>query len=222
MKHGVLVLRLLRQVGLHATLIICNKKNGKLFVNFDSEIFQLIREAKCLVKLGIDIPEEAKIVLLQEETFKAYYNDLKFMLSEYERITARIIPVTTKLLAPYIRTLDLKLRPGMVSLTWTSMNIDQYKNSIYSGLKRLEEMVLKINDIVENRITKNLKLVSRTILIYKAELSIEKRSNRKGLSAVQGTYKKQQQLIHDTREFGMNIRTFRKDFETNGPMLYYN
>ena len=81
-------------------------------------------------------------------------------------------------------------------------------------------MVLKINDIVENRITKKLKLVSRTILIYKAELSIEKRSNRKGLSAVQGTYKKQ--LIHDTREFGMNIRTFRKDFETNGPMLYYH
>ena len=104
--------------GLHATLIIRNKKNGKLFVNFDSEIFQLIREAKCLVKLGIDISEEAKIVLLQEEAFKAYYNDLKFMLSEYERITARIIPVTTKLLAPYIRTLDLKLRPGMVSLTW--------------------------------------------------------------------------------------------------------
>ena len=39
----------------------------------------------------------------------------------------------------------------------------------------------------------------------------------KGLSAVQGTYKKQ--LIHDTREFGMNIRAFRKDFENNGPMI---
>ena len=50
--------------GLHATLIIRNKKNGKLFVNYDSEIFQLIRDAKCLVKLGIDISEEAKIVLL--------------------------------------------------------------------------------------------------------------------------------------------------------------
>jgi len=83
--------------GLHATLIIRNKKNGKLFVNFDSEIFQLFREAKCLVKLGIDISEEAKIVLLQEEAFKAYYNDLKFMLSEYERITARIIPVTSSI-----------------------------------------------------------------------------------------------------------------------------
>jgi dynein heavy chain len=36
------------------------------------------------------------------------------------------------------------------------------------------------------------------------------------LSAVQGTYKKQ--LIWDIREFGMDIRGFRRDFEENGPM----
>lgn len=36
------------------------------------------------------------------------------------------------------------------------------------------------------------------------------------LSAVQGTYKKQ--LIWDIREFGMDIRHFRRDFEENGPM----
>ena len=153
------------KAGLQATLIIRHQESGKLYVNFDQEIFQLIREAKCLVKLDIAIPEEAKIVLLQEENFKAYYNDLKFMLGEYERITDRIIPITRKLLAPYLQTLELKLRPGMVTLTWTSMNIDQYKNNIYVGLRRLDEMVMKINDIVENRIQKNLKLVSRTVLV---------------------------------------------------------
>jgi dynein heavy chain len=153
------------KAGLQATLIIRHPDTGKLYVNFDQEIFQLIREAKCLVKLDIAIPEEAKLILLQEENFKSYYNDLKFMLAEYERITDKIIPVTTKLLTPYLQTLDLKLRPGMVTLTWTSMNIDQYKNSINSGLKRLEEMVLKINDLVENRIQKNLKQVSRTVLV---------------------------------------------------------
>ncbi len=153
------------KAGLQATLIIRHPETGKLYVNFDPEIFQLLREARCLVKLDIAIPESAKLVLLQEDTFKAYYNDLKFMLSEYERITSRVIPVTKKLLAPYLQTLDLKLRPGLVSLTWTSLNIDQYKASIYAGLKRLEEMVIKINDIVENRIQKNLKQISRTVLV---------------------------------------------------------
>jgi dynein heavy chain len=153
------------KAGLQATLIIRHPETGKLYVNFDPEIFQLLREARCLVKLDIAIPESAKLVLLQEDTFKSYYNDLKFMLSEYERITARVIPVTKKLLAPYLQTLDLKLRPGLVSLTWTSLNIDQYKASIYAGLKKLEEIVIKINDIVDNRIQKNLKLISRTILV---------------------------------------------------------
>lgn len=39
----------------------------------------------------------------------------------------------------------------------------------------------------------------------------------KGLGAVQGTYKKQ--LIWDIREFGLHIRAFRKDFESQGPMI---
>ena len=37
------------------------------------------------------------------------------------------------------------------------------------------------------------------------------------LSAVQGTYKKQ--LIWDIRDFGMDVRSFRRDFEENGPMM---
>ncbi len=153
------------KAGLQATLIVRHPETGKLYVNFDQEIFQLMREAKCLVKLEIAIPEEGKLVLLQEEVFKSYYNDLKFMLAEYERITDKIIPVTTKILAPYLHTLDLKLRPGLVTLTWTSMNIDTYKASIFAGLRRLEEMVMKINDIVENRIQKNLKQISRTVVV---------------------------------------------------------
>jgi dynein heavy chain len=153
------------KAGLQATLVIRHPDTGKLYVNFDLELFQLIRETKCLVKLDVTIPESGKIVLLQEEKYKSYYNDLKYMLSEYERITQKIIPVTQKLLEPHLQTMELKLRPGMVTLTWTSMNIDAYKAQIQAGLTRLEDLVTKINDIVENRIQKNLKQISRTILV---------------------------------------------------------
>jgi dynein heavy chain len=141
------------------------QETGKLYVNFDREIFQLIREAKCLVKLEVAIPEGAKMILLQEEKFKSYYNDLKYMLSEYERVLKSIIPITQNLLEPHIKTMELKLRPGMVTLTWTSMNIDIYKSHIHDGLSRLEELVTKVNDIVVNRIQKSLKQISRAMLI---------------------------------------------------------
>jgi dynein heavy chain len=153
------------KAGLQATLIIRHPDSGKLFVNFDQELFQLIREGKCLVKINVSIPETAKIVLLQEDKFKAYYNDLKYLLSEYERITHKIIPITHKLMEPHLQTVELKIRPGMITLTWTSMNIDTYKMHIQAALTRLEDLVTKINDIVENRIQKNLKQISRAVLV---------------------------------------------------------
>ena len=59
------------KAGLQATLIIRHPSNGKLYVNFDREILQLIRETKCLIRMDIEVPESAKIVLLQEAKRKA-------------------------------------------------------------------------------------------------------------------------------------------------------
>ena len=54
-----------------------------LFVNFDIEIMQLIREANCLDRFGVGIPESARIILLQEEKFKLYYNELQYAIREH-------------------------------------------------------------------------------------------------------------------------------------------
>ena len=40
------------KAGLQATLIVRHPDDGKLYVNFDQEILQLIRESKCLGKRG--------------------------------------------------------------------------------------------------------------------------------------------------------------------------
>ena len=124
------------KAGLQATLIIRHPDNNRLYVNFDPEILQLIREAKCLSRMGIDIPESAKIVLLQEDKFKSYFNELSYALKEYERVMGRMIPVVSDLLRPHVSDLEFKLRPGMLTLTWTSMNIDAYTASRTSRARR--------------------------------------------------------------------------------------
>lgn len=153
------------KAGLQATLIIRHPDDGKLYVNFDQEILQLIREAKCLDRMGIDVPDGARIVLFQEDKFKNYHNELHWALSEYDKVISKIIPVTAMVLRPQFRDMEYKLRPGMITLTWTSMNIDAYKAHIHVGLRKLEELVANINDIIENRIEKNLKIVSKTLLV---------------------------------------------------------
>ena len=50
-------------VGLQGTLIIRHPDDGKLNVNFEQEILQLICEAKYLDRMDIDIPDGAKNAL---------------------------------------------------------------------------------------------------------------------------------------------------------------
>lgn len=153
------------KAGLQATLVIRHPDDNKLYVNFDREILQLIRETKYLDRMGIEIPESAKITLFQEEKFKMFYSQLHWALTEYDRIVSRVIPVTAIILKPHFSDMEYKLRPGMFTLTWTSMNIDSYINHVHSGLQKLDALVNNINDIIENRIEKNLKIVSKTLLV---------------------------------------------------------
>ena len=78
--------------GLSATLIVRHPDTGNLLVNFDKEIMQLMKETKYLIRMGSDVPENAKMVLLQEDKLKYYYNQLTFTLQEYNRVIGSIPP----------------------------------------------------------------------------------------------------------------------------------
>lgn len=153
------------RTGLRATLIIRHTANNKYYVNLDPNVLQLIREARCLTRMDVEIPDDAKMVLAQETHFKQHYNELKHLLDEYDRICSRVQHTTARVLQPHLEMLDRRLRPGLVELTWTSMNIEAFKVQAQSALGRVEDLIVKINDIVENRVDKNLKIIARTILV---------------------------------------------------------
>ena len=53
----------------------------------------------------------------------------------------------------------------MVSLKWTSMNIDQYIHTVWMELNKLEQLVRSVNDMMESRVDANLKHVNRIMLV---------------------------------------------------------
>lgn len=153
------------KASLNATLIIKHPEDQKYHVNFDAEILQLIRETKIIDRMGhIDIPESARMILLQEKKLKAFYNELNFLLQEYRRVTQLVKPITANLLKPHLDHLELQMRPGMVTLSWTSMNLDSYLKSVWESLAQLEQLICGVNDIMESLVDENLKLVSRVLL----------------------------------------------------------
>ncbi len=56
------------KAGLAAPLLVQHPETGKLLVNFDREVMQLIRETKYMQRFGIQVPESAMMVLLQVRT----------------------------------------------------------------------------------------------------------------------------------------------------------
>ena len=78
---------------------------------------------------------------------------------------ATCAPVCKEMLGPHLLDLQNALTPGMYSLTWTSMNIDGYLNRVHDRLGKVEELIQKSNDILENRVEANLKAVAKTMLL---------------------------------------------------------
>ena len=153
------------KAGLHATLIIRHPKTNRLYVNFDREIMQLIREAKCLRRIGVEVPGPQIWCFYRRINSNPITRSSSTLSKSTTASPRRSFRSSQEVFEPHLQTLELKLRPGMVTLTWTSMNIDAYKLDIHVGLKRLEELITKVNDIVDNRIEKNLKIISRSILV---------------------------------------------------------
>lgn len=46
-------------------------ETGKLLVNFDPKILEVVRETKCMIKMKLDVPEQAKRLLKLESKLKA-------------------------------------------------------------------------------------------------------------------------------------------------------
>ncbi|MCQ2816423.1 MAG: hypothetical protein MJ252_04065, partial [archaeon] len=137
-------------------LLIIND-NSSPKVNLDLYVLQLIREAKCMLRMNCEIPESAKIILLQEEKYKKYYNELTFMCKEYNRILSRIHQSTAEgYYKAHIKDLNSKLTPLKTTINWSSMNIDSSLQVVFECLQRFEYSIDSFMEILDNRVHRNM------------------------------------------------------------------
>ena len=67
------------KTGLQATLFVADN-HGKIFVNFDFNIIQLIKETRYLQRLGFEIPEALTNICLKETYYKSLFTSLSSLL----------------------------------------------------------------------------------------------------------------------------------------------
>ena len=142
------------------------RANGKklIVVNFDPVVFQLIRESKVLERIQIKLPKlaetqtQTETVLIQEEKYKRYFNELNEVIGEYYKVHSEISPNLTKIMQPHLKAFEYKLKPGFYEITWTSLKIEIFIKQIKEDLIELYEIFYNSNKLIESRIEENIEV----------------------------------------------------------------
>jgi len=142
------------QSGLAASLLVRMPETNKIVVNRDQQVLQLLRETDVMTKLNLEIPESAKLLAMQEVRLKHHDSALRMMLNEYESIIARIPENLVSLLASSKAIIDRAIEPGLLKLSWYSVSLDSFIESVHKELANLNIIVSKICDLVDVRIEK--------------------------------------------------------------------
>ncbi|KAM6954364.1 dynein axonemal heavy chain 8-like [Aplochiton taeniatus] len=153
------------QYALQATLLVRHPDTGKLLVNFDPKITEIVRETKCLLKMGLEVPDQALRMVKTETTMKANRLRLETLLADYEETCEKIPPVFYNLMAPKIKNVESVLRHGLVLLNWSSLILDNFFHNVNIAMDDLNQVLKKVRDICEMHIEAVLQDISETVLI---------------------------------------------------------
>ena len=99
-------------------------------MNFDPNILELIRETQCLARLDLEIPKEAVLLAQRGSILKRHYQDLTQLVEKNKQLREKIKPPLEKLLMEKIHSLNNIIHPGLTSITWTSLTIDDFVNTV--------------------------------------------------------------------------------------------
>ncbi|XP_052714224.1 dynein axonemal heavy chain 5-like isoform X2 [Crassostrea angulata] len=150
--------------GLQASLLIKHPETAELFVNFDPQILTMVRETECMARLGLEIPPLAITMRAKQTEYKDNYSALQMLLQENKRVRSKIPTAFESLMGPHVSKVDKRLEPGLSKLSWTSLNIQEYIQEVYSVLGELELLMDRAHDLMEFRIDAVLKEMSTTKL----------------------------------------------------------
>ncbi|XP_051710736.2 dynein axonemal heavy chain 8 isoform X1 [Oryctolagus cuniculus] len=153
------------QYALQATLFVRHPETGKLLVNFDPKILEVVRETKCMIKMKLDVPEQAKKILKLENKLKSDKLYLQGLLQYYDDLCQEVPSVFVNLMTPKMKKVESVLRQGLTILTWSSLTLESFFQEVESVLNMFNQLLKKVSDLCEMNIDTVLKEIAKTMLI---------------------------------------------------------
>ncbi|NWI95792.1 DYH8 protein, partial [Pitta sordida] len=153
------------QYPLQAPIFVRHPKSEKFLVNFDPQILEIVRETKCMLKLGLEVPEKAVELVIKEDKLKSNKLRLEGLIQCYEDLCQETPNVFVNLLTPKMQKMETVLRQGLTMLTWSSVTLESFFQDADQVLYIFKQLLRKVNILSKIQIGSVLKEISDTPLI---------------------------------------------------------
>ncbi|XP_056424627.1 dynein axonemal heavy chain 8 isoform X2 [Hyla sarda] len=153
------------QDALQANLLVHHPETKQLMVNFDNKILQILQETKYMMKMGLDVPEEAEEFLKIDAKLKSNHLQLEKLVKTHETICGQILPAFTKVLSGKINKVESTFFTGLSKLTWSSFALERFFEDLDTNIQIVSHLINQVNDIQRISIDAALKDIAETLLI---------------------------------------------------------
>lgn len=116
-------------------------------LNFDLEVFEVIREAELMEQLGFELPAAFREVGVQKNRLRADIDVTEKMVNQYNSIVDALEKSDIQLLKRTLQDIERHLQPGVTRFNWNSLSISDYASTCGKMLKNLNSIVEQVNQM---------------------------------------------------------------------------
>lgn len=128
-------------------------------VNFDWEVFEVIREAELMEQLGFELPATVRDIGIQKNRLRTDIDAIRKMIDQYNDILETLDKADVQLLKQTLQDVEKHIQPGMTRFNWNSLSISDYAMTCNRILKNLNSTINQVEQIkkeLDNRINSEL------------------------------------------------------------------
>ena len=144
-------------------LLVRDLTSTGIRVNFDAGLMALLREAKYLTLIHIDMPDGVRAVYSKSDVYQQHEANLHLIVNDYNALLEAMNEVEVPLMQPKLELVDEALEEGIELLNWRNHSIASFikKSTSYIAdasalLKLLQTNVQRICDMLKGWSTASL------------------------------------------------------------------
>ncbi|KAJ8919736.1 hypothetical protein NQ315_006264 [Exocentrus adspersus] len=158
---------------LMAPILYKQEKTRRYTVNFNPYITEVIREAEYMYKLDLAVPDVGQVLVFCKEKILNSYEVVNALVERNDSIRMNIPTLFLPMMRVQLIKMENVFRPGFSTITWTSMKIPEFCQTVSKVLDYIEMFVKEVRDMKEARIDEVLETISQTCLVYLPDEAIE-------------------------------------------------